>query len=153
MEVVNDLLFSSDKTESSFSLSPEQERIMKLVYEEVEIAIQEGNPPFAAIITDSENNILSVAHNQANTKQFAIAHAEIKAIQLASKILGKRNLTIAFSMLTQNLAQCVRRPLLTQRLGKNRVVGCFCEIFCIFQISLLSTTARGTFRSFKFGIC
>ena len=92
MEVVNDLLFSSDKTESSFSLSPEQERIMKLVYEEVEIAIQEGNPPFAAIITDSENNILSVAHNQANTKQFAIAHAEIKAIQLASKILGKKKL-------------------------------------------------------------
>ncbi|HEY4832236.1 MAG TPA: tetratricopeptide repeat protein [Waddliaceae bacterium] len=44
MEVVNDLLLLSDKTESSFSLSPEQERIMKLVYEEVEIAIQEGNP-------------------------------------------------------------------------------------------------------------
>lgn len=92
MEVVNDLLLSSDKIESSFSLSPEQERIMKLVYEEVEIAIQEGNPPFAAIITDSKNNILSVAHNQANTKQLAIAHAEIEAIQLACKILGKKKL-------------------------------------------------------------
>ncbi len=50
---------------------------MNLVYEEVEIAIQEENPPFAAIITDSENNnILAVAHNQANTQQLAIAHTD-----------------------------------------------------------------------------
>lgn len=92
MEVVNDLLLSSNSAESNFILSPEQERIMNLVYEEVEIAIQEGNPPFAAIITDSENNILAAAHNQANTKQLAIAHAEIEAIQLACKILEKKKL-------------------------------------------------------------
>ncbi len=92
MEVVNDLFLSSDTTESSFSLSTEQENIMNLVYEQVEIAIQEGNPPFAAIITNSENNILAAAHNQANTKQLAIAHAEIEAIQLACKILGKKKL-------------------------------------------------------------
>jgi tRNA(Arg) A34 adenosine deaminase TadA/pimeloyl-ACP methyl ester carboxylesterase len=65
---------------------------MNLVYEEVEVAIQEGNPPFAAIITDSKNNILAVAHNQANTKQLAIAHAEIEAIQLACKLIGKKKL-------------------------------------------------------------
>lgn len=92
MDVINDRLLSSGDTESSFALSPEQERIMNLVYEEVEIAIQEGNPPFAAIITDSENNILAAAHNQANTKQLAIAHAEIEAIQLACKLLGKKKL-------------------------------------------------------------
>lgn len=92
MEVINDLLLSPSGTESSFVLSPVQERIMNLVYEEVEVSIQEGNPPFAAIITDFENNILSIAHNQANTKQLAIAHAEIEAIQLACKILGKKKL-------------------------------------------------------------
>lgn len=92
MEVVNNLLLSPNDTESSFVLSPEQERILNLVYEEVEIAIQERNPPFAAIITDPENNILAVAHNQANTKQLAIAHAEIEAIQLACKLLGKKKL-------------------------------------------------------------
>lgn len=92
MEVVDDLLLSSNSAESSFTLSPEQERIMNLVYEEVEIAIQEGNPPFAAIITDSENNILAVAHNRTNTKQMAIAHAEIEAIQSACTILGKKKL-------------------------------------------------------------
>jgi|GEM_PF-192985 len=92
MEVVDDLFLSSDSVDSNFALSLEQERIMNLVYEEVEIAIQEGNPPFAAIITDSENNILAVSHNQANTKQLAIAHAEIEAIQMACKILGKKKL-------------------------------------------------------------
>lgn len=92
MEVVNDLLLPSANTESNFALSVEQERIINLVYEEVEIAIQEGNPPFAAVITDTENNILAVAHNQANTKQLAIAHAEIEAIQLACKVLGKKKL-------------------------------------------------------------
>ncbi len=92
MEVINDRLLSPSHTESSFVLSPEQERIMNLIYDEVEVAIQEGNPPFAAIITDSENNILSIAHNKANTKQLAIAHAEIEAIQLACKSLGKKKL-------------------------------------------------------------
>lgn len=92
MEVVDDLLLSADSAELNFALSPVQERVMNLVYEEVEIAIQEGNPPFAAIITDSENNILAIAHNQANTKQLAIAHAEIEAIQMACKILGKKKL-------------------------------------------------------------
>lgn len=92
MEVINDRLLSPIDTKSSFVLSPEQERIMNLVHEEVEVAIQEGNPPFAAIITDSENHILAVAHNQANTKQLAIAHAEIEAIQLACKVLKKKKL-------------------------------------------------------------
>lgn len=72
--------------------STEQENLMNLVYEEVEKAIQEGNPPFAAIITDPQNNILAIAHNQANTKQLAIAHAEIEAIQMACKTLGKKKL-------------------------------------------------------------
>jgi hypothetical protein len=30
---------------------------MRLIYEEVEMAIQEGNPPFTALITDELNNI------------------------------------------------------------------------------------------------
>jgi tRNA(adenine34) deaminase len=92
VEVFDGQLPSFNNTESSFVLSREQERILNLVYEEVEIAIQEGNPPFAAIITDPENNILAVAHNQANTKQLAIAHAEIEAIQLACKKLKKKKL-------------------------------------------------------------
>lgn len=73
-------------------LTQEQERLMNLLYKEVEIAIQEGNPPFAAIITDSENNILAIARNQANTKQLAIAHAETEAILTACAALGRKKL-------------------------------------------------------------
>ena len=118
MEVVEDLLFSSDSTDMDFGLSPEQERIMNLVYDEVEVAIQEGNPPFAAIITDWENNILAASHNQANTKQLAIAHAEIEAIQLACKILGKKKLEGCILYANANLVQCARRPLLSQESHK-----------------------------------
>ncbi len=58
----------------------------------MEIAIRDGNSPFAAIITDSNNNIIVKTHNKANTKNLAIAHAEIEAIQEATKILGKKRL-------------------------------------------------------------
>lgn len=92
MEVIDDQLLSGDSVDSNSTLSPEQEQIMNLVYEEVEIAIQEDNPPFAAIITDSRGKCLAVSRNQANTKQLAIAHAEIEAIQIACKFLGKKSL-------------------------------------------------------------
>jgi tRNA(Arg) A34 adenosine deaminase TadA len=92
MDVVDDHLFSFESSEQHGFLQPKQEEIMDLVYEEVEVAIREGNPPFAAIITDADHNILAVAHNQANTKLLAIAHAEIEAIQIACKFLGKKKL-------------------------------------------------------------
>lgn len=92
MEVIEDFLFSPPITSMDFTLSAEQQEIMDIVYEEVEVAIQEGNSPFAAVITDSENRILAVSHNQANNKQLAIAHAEIEAIQMACKVLGQKKL-------------------------------------------------------------
>ncbi len=92
MEVINDKLLSSTSTDSTYQLSAVQEQIMQLVYDEVEVAIKEGNPPFAAIITDAKNNILAVSHNQANTKQLAIAHAEMEAIQIACKRIGQKKL-------------------------------------------------------------
>lgn len=73
-------------------MMPEQERFFLLLYDEVEIAIEEGNPPFAAIITDAEGDILAITHNQANTKQLAIAHAEIEAIHIACAALRNKKL-------------------------------------------------------------
>lgn len=111
MEVVNDLFLSSYDLESSCILSPFQEKIMHLVYEEVEKAIQEGNPPFGAVITDSEHNILAATHNQANTKQLAIAHAEMEAIQLSCKKLGQKNFMDAFFTRMLNPVPCARQQL------------------------------------------
>lgn len=70
----------------------EHDRLMNLLYEEVEIAIEEGNSPFAAIITDSQNNILAKTHNQVNTKQLIIAHAEMEAIRMACEVVGNKKL-------------------------------------------------------------
>lgn len=68
------------------------EKLMNLVYEEVELAIKEGNPPFGALITDDKDNVIARAHNQANTKNIAIAHAEIEAIQIACSKLKQKKL-------------------------------------------------------------
>ena len=74
-------------------LTAQQEIFMHLLYEEVEMAIREGNAPFAALITDQQNNILAKAHNQTNTKKMSIAHAEnkIEAICIACETLGHNN--------------------------------------------------------------
>ena len=70
----------------------DQEAWMQRVYEQVESAIKEGNPPFAAIITDHQNTILAKTHNQTHTKKLVIAHAEIEAIHLACAFLGQKKL-------------------------------------------------------------
>ena len=74
------------------SITAQQESFMDLVYEEVELAIREGNPPFASLIVDPQNNIIAKAHNQTNIKKSCIAHAEIEAISLACTSLGQRKL-------------------------------------------------------------
>lgn len=66
---------------------------MHLVYEEVEVAISEGNPPFAALITGPQGKILAKTHNQSNTKKITISHAEIEAIYSACTTLGQKKLT------------------------------------------------------------
>lgn len=74
-------------------ITDQQKVWMQLVYEEVELAILEGNPPFGAVIIDPQNNIIAKAHNQTNSRQIGIAHAEIEAIYMACKILGTKKLT------------------------------------------------------------
>lgn len=74
-------------------ITDQQESFMHLVYEEVERAILEGNPPFAALITDNQNTIIAKTHNQTNSKQISIAHAEIEAIRLACETLGQKKLS------------------------------------------------------------
>ena len=69
------------------------ESIMKSVMEEVNIAIEEGNSPFAAILLDKEGNILYKAHNTSNTDIDPTAHAEINLIRMACKELKTKDLS------------------------------------------------------------
>lgn len=69
------------------------EEIMRLVIEEVEIAIEEGNSPFAAFLLDNDGNVLYKAHNTSNTDIDPTAHAEINLIRMACKDLKTKDLS------------------------------------------------------------
>lgn len=66
--------------------------IMSLVYDEVEKSIEEGNPPFAALMTDLEGNILGKAHNLQNTSNDPVAHTEILLLSQVGRKLQTRKL-------------------------------------------------------------
>ena len=58
-----------------------KESLMMLAMEEAQKAANEGNYPFGAVITDSEGNVISRAHNTQNTDRDPTAHAEINLIR------------------------------------------------------------------------
>lgn len=70
-----------------------QEKIMRVVIEKVEIAIQEGNSPFAAILINKNGEIIGKAHNTAKTENNPILHAEINLITNVCKKLNTRDLS------------------------------------------------------------
>lgn len=70
-----------------------QENLMRIVMEEVDIAIKEGNSPFAAILIDEKGNIIGKAHNTAKTGNNPVLHAEINLITEMCKKLNTRNLS------------------------------------------------------------
>ena len=70
-----------------------QEKLMKIVMDEVDVAINEGNSPFAAILIDDECNIVGKAHNTAKTQNNPVLHAEINLITEACKKLNTRDLS------------------------------------------------------------
>ena len=55
--------------------------LMRQVMKDVDIAIKEGNSPFAAFLLDKDGNILYKAHNTSNTDIDPTAHAEINLIK------------------------------------------------------------------------
>ena len=69
------------------------EDIMRLVIKEVDIAIKEGNSPFAAFLLDMEGNILYKAHNTSNTSVDPTCHAEMNLIKKACKDLNTKDLS------------------------------------------------------------
>lgn len=70
-----------------------QENLMRVVIEEVEIAIKEGNSPFAAILINKNGEIIGKAHNTAKTENNPILHAEINLITNVCKKLNTRDLS------------------------------------------------------------
>lgn len=67
--------------------------LMREVMNEVDIAIKEGNSPFASFLLDKEGNIKYRAHNTTNIDTDPTAHAEINLIRKACKDLNTKDLS------------------------------------------------------------
>lgn len=70
-----------------------KEELMRIVMEEVEVAVEQGNSPFAAILIDEQGNIIEKAHNTAKSECNPVLHAEINLITKACRKLNTRNLS------------------------------------------------------------
>lgn len=70
------------------------EELMMMVMEEVKLAVDEGNSPFAALLFDlSTYHVLAICHNTARSDINPIHHAEINLISEACKKLKTRDLS------------------------------------------------------------
>ena len=70
-----------------------KEELMRLVMQEVDEAIKEGNSPFGAILIDENGNIIEKAHNTAKSMGNPVLHAEINLISKACKKLHTMDLS------------------------------------------------------------
>ena len=70
-----------------------KENLMRIVMEEANVAMEEGNSPFAAILIYEQGKIIEKAHNTAKLMCNPILHAEINLISKACKKLNTRNLS------------------------------------------------------------
>lgn len=71
---------------------------MRIVMQEVEKAIKEGNSPFGTILVDEQGNIIEKAHNTAKSMCNPVLHAEINLISKACKKLNTRDLSKYYIM-------------------------------------------------------
>ena len=67
--------------------------VMKEIMSEVDIAIKEGNSPFAAFLLNKDGIIKYRAHNTSSTDIDPTAHAEINLIRKACNDLKRKDLS------------------------------------------------------------
>ena len=67
-------------------------KFMKIALKEAEKALLEDEVPIGCIIIDKNGKVLAKSHNQVEKKNNATLHAEIVAIQKATKKMGEKYL-------------------------------------------------------------
>ena len=68
------------------------EDIMKLAFEEAELAVREDNAPSACIVADKEGNVILKEHDRVKEYMDPIAHGEVNAIRELCKRLNSLSL-------------------------------------------------------------
>ncbi|HSW99443.1 MAG TPA: nucleoside deaminase [Patescibacteria group bacterium] len=68
------------------------EDIMRLALKEAELAVREGNAPFACIVIDKEGNIATKDHDRVKELMDPTAHGEVNAIRSLCRQLNSLSL-------------------------------------------------------------
>jgi tRNA(adenine34) deaminase len=81
-----------------------KENLVLLAMQEAQLAADEGNYPFGALVADAEGNVIAKAHNTQNTDSDPTAHAEINLIRLLAKTYSETD--FADFYLVSNAESC-----------------------------------------------
>ena len=100
------------------------EELMAICLEEAVLASEEDEVPVGALIISSDNNILSRTHNLTRATNRPTAHAEVLAIEEASKKIGNFRLTDCTLFVTKEPCIMCAGAILESRI-KRLVFGCF----------------------------
>jgi tRNA(Arg) A34 adenosine deaminase TadA len=68
------------------------EPIMRIALEEAELAVKEGNAPFACIVVDQQGSVALKEHDRVNEYTDPTAHGEVNAIRTLCKKLNTLSL-------------------------------------------------------------
>ena len=111
---------------------------MKIALEEAQKAFKEDEVPVGACIIQGDK-LISVGHNRREQKQQIISHAEIEAIQEASRVLGSWRLEGCDLYVTlEPCLMCagaiiqarIRKLFYGAKDPKNGVAGSVLDLFC-----------------------
>ena len=94
------------------------EKWMNLAFEQAQKAFELDEVPIGAVIINSQNELISEAHNLKHTKECATAHAEVLAIDKACKKLGRWRLTDCTLYVTLEPCLMCAGAILQARLSK-----------------------------------
>ncbi len=115
------------------------EKYMKEAIKQAKKAAKIGEVPIGCVIV-YENKIIARGYNKRNTKKTTLAHAELLAIQKASKALGDWRLEDTIMYVTLEPCQMCAGAIVQARIKKvvvgamNKKAGCAGSILNILQM-------------------
>ena len=122
---------------------------MKIALDEARKALNKGEVPVGAVIV-KEGKIIAVAHNLKETNKNAMAHAEMIAIDMASKVIGDWRLNGCEMYVTLEPCQMCAGAIIQARIPRvvigsmNPKAGCAGSILNILQIPAFNHQAEIT---------
>ena len=102
----------------------DDERYMEMCLEEAEMAAAEGEVPVGALVATADGTVIARAHNLTIQANSPTAHAEIVALNEASRVVGNHRLTGCSLYVTMEPCVMCAGALIEARV-KRVVFGCY----------------------------